>query len=141
MEGRKVVLVTGASSGLGKAICTHLAAKGHAVYGTSRREGQGGNFTLLPMDVTDAASVEAAVADILAREGRLDVLVNNAGQGIQGAVEDITPELAHRVLDTNLVGPLRVSRAVLPSMRGNKRGLIINISSLAANFGLPFRGL
>lgn len=138
----KVVLVTGGSSGLGKSICLRLAALGHTVYGTSRK-GDGSmqeGFRLIAMDVTDSASVQRAVDEVVQREGRIDVLVNNAGVGIQGALEDTTPELAQQVFDTNLLGPHRVCRSVLPHMRERKAGLIINISSIAANFGLPYRG-
>lgn len=138
----KVVLVTGGSSGLGKSICERLSASGHTVYGTSRKA-QGveahGSHHLLAMDVTDEGSVRAAVAEIVRREGRLDVVVNNAGLGIQGAAEDITPALAQQLFDTNVFGPHRVCRAALPQMRAQKSGLIINISSIAANFGLPYR--
>ncbi len=138
----KVVLVTGGSSGLGKSICLRLTALGHTVYGTSRKADGGlhDGFRLIPMDVTDSASVQRAVEEVISREGRIDVLVNNAGLGIQGAVEDTTPELAQQVFDTNLFGAHRVCRAVLPRMRERKAGLIINISSIAANFGLPYRG-
>lgn len=136
----KVILVTGGSSGLGRAICDRLAALGHTVYGTSRQVGSAQGWTLLPMDVTDETSVRSAVSTILEREGRIDVLVNNAGQGIQGPVEDTPPGMAMNVLDTNLLGPHRVARAVLPTMRAQGSGLIIQISSIAANFGLPFRG-
>ena len=139
---RKVVLVTGGSSGLGRAICSRLGAQaGYTVYGTSRKEGSGEGFSLLRMDVTDEASVQAAVQQVLAAEGRIDVLINNAGQGIQGAIEDVTPDMAARIFDTNLFGILRTCRAVLPGMRERGSGLILNVSSLAANFGLPFRGL
>ena len=123
----KVILVTGGSSGLGKSICTRLAAAGHVVYGTSRKSNGDteAGFRMLTMDV--------------AQEGRIDMVVNNAGLGIQGPAEDITPELAKTLFDTNVLGPHRVCRAVLPFMREKKKGLIINISSIAANFGLPYR--
>ncbi len=138
----KVVLVTGGAQGLGKSICVRLAGLGHKVYGTSRkadpaRQPQG--YHLLAMDVTDDASVAHAVAEIIQREGRIDVVVNNAGLGIQGAAEDITPDLAKQLFDTNVLGPHRVCRAVVAHMREHKKGLIINISSVAANFGLPYR--
>lgn len=138
----KVVLVTGGSSGLGQAICTRLKAEGHTVYGTGRSVQAGAHeegYNVLPMDITDEASVSSAVTTILRREGRIDVVVNNAGVGIQGPAEDILPELAMRTLDTNLLGAHRVCRAVLPGMRERKQGLIINITSIAANFGLPYR--
>lgn len=136
----KVVLVTGGSSGLGRAICSRLTAQGHTVYGTSRKgDANGDGWRMLTMDVTDEASVHAAVQQVLDREGRIDVVVNNAGLGIQGPAEDITPELAQRLFDANLLGPHRVCRAVLPAMRAQKRGLIIQISSVAAYFGLPYR--
>lgn len=137
----KVVLVTGGSSGLGKSICTRLAAAGHVVYGTSRKSNgdPDAGFRLLTMDVTDDYSVTQAIRTVVAQEGRIDVVVNNAGLGIQGPAEDITPELARTLFDTNVLGPHRVCRAVLPFMREKKKGLIINISSIAANFGLPYR--
>lgn len=138
----KVVLVTGGSSGLGQAMCARLAASGHTVYGTGRKVIDGSveqGYTLLGMDITDEASVQRAVGEVLRREGRIDVLVNNAGVGIQGAAEDITPELAMKALDTNLLGAHRLCRAVLPGMRARKSGLVINITSVAASFGLPYR--
>lgn len=141
-EYMKVVLVTGGSSGLGKAICSRLAAMGHKVYGTSRKAGesdQPNGYHMLAMDVTDEASVNAAVTELMTRDGRIDVLINNAGLGIQGPAEDIPVADAMRLFDTNVFGPHRMCRAVLPHMRERNRGLIINISSVAANFGLPYR--
>ena len=110
-EYTKVVLVTGGSSGLGKAICSRLAAMGHTVYGTSRRTSTAESptdFQMVTMDVTDSASVQTCVERIIAHEGRIDVLVNNAGLGIQGPAEDINAEEAQRLLDTNLIGPHRL---------------------------------
>lgn len=137
----KIVLVTGGSSGLGKSICTRLAAAGHVVYGTSRKSSgeTGTSYRMLTMDVTDDTSVTQAINTVVAQEGRIDVVVNNAGLGIQGPAEDITPDLAKTLFDTNVLGPHRVCRAALPFMRDQKKGLIINISSIAANFGLPYR--
>lgn len=140
---RKVILITGGSSGLGEAMCKRLAAQGHAVYGTGRKVedgAQANGATMLRMDITNADSVERGVAEVLRREGRIDVLVNNAGLGIQGPLEDITPELAMRLLDTNVLGAHRLCRAVLPALREQGCGLIINITSVAGYFGLPYRG-
>ncbi|HOZ41423.1 MAG: SDR family oxidoreductase [Flavobacteriales bacterium] len=139
----KVVLITGGTSGLGRSMCERLAATGHRVYGTGRQV-KGletlNAYHMVGMDVTDTASVNAAVALVLQDAGRIDVLINNAGLGIQGPVEDIDPELAHQVMNTNVYGPHRMMRAVLPAMRAQGSGVIINISSIAANFGLPYRG-
>ncbi len=140
-EQHKVVLVTGGSSGLGKAICGHLAAKGHTVYGTTRKASeQPINYRLIVMDLGDDASVRHAIHEVISTSGRIDTVVNNAGLGIQGATEDLLPEQATALFDTNVIGAHRVVRAVLPQMRKQSSGLIINITSLAANFGLPYRG-
>jgi NAD(P)-dependent dehydrogenase (short-subunit alcohol dehydrogenase family) len=137
----KVVLVTGGSSGIGKAICTRLAAQGHTVLGTTRNVGeQPEGYRLIAMDLVDDGSVKRAVAEVVTSANRIDVLVNNAGLGIQGPTEDILPEQATALFDANLIGAHRVCRAVLPHMRASGSGLIINITSLAANFGLPYRG-
>jgi NAD(P)-dependent dehydrogenase (short-subunit alcohol dehydrogenase family) len=136
----KVILITGGSSGLGLAMCSRLAALGHKVYGTSRKTTTAPNaWTVLDMDVTSDASVLQAVDMVMSRERRIDVLVNNAGVGIQGPAEDTEIATAQKAFDTNLFGLHRVCRAVLPHMRYQKSGLIINISSIAANFGLPYR--
>lgn len=142
MDHVKTILVTGGSSGLGQAICLRLAAQGHTVFGTGRKVDDSttaNGYTLLRMDVTDEASVQHAVDTIMSRGKGIDVLVNNAGLGIQGPAEDILPEMALRLFDTNVLGPHRMCRAVLPHMRAARKGLIINISSVAANFGLPYR--
>lgn len=137
----KVVLVTGGSSGIGKAICTRLAAQGHTVFGTMRKVGeQPQGYRLITMDLVDDATVQQAVDEVMAAAGRIDVVVNNAGLGIQGATEDLLPAQAMALFDANVLGAHRVCRAVLPQMRAQNSGLIINITSLAANFGLPYRG-
>lgn len=138
----KRVLVTGASSGLGKAMAERLVAQGHSVVGTGRRVDDGAvanGVKLVRMDITDEASVERGAQEAIKRMGGIDVLVNNAGLGIQGPAQDIEPGLAMRLLDTNVLGAHRLCRAVLPAMRAQKSGLIINITSVAANFGLPYR--
>lgn len=137
-----VVLITGASSGLGRATAEHLHEHGYRVYGTSRKPEAAPElpFPLLQVDVADEASVRQAVEHIVTQEGRLDVVVNNAGYGIAGAVEETTPEEAMRQLDVNLLGVLRVCRAALPVMRRQGSGLILNVSSLGGRVGLPFQG-
>ncbi|RYD87403.1 MAG: SDR family oxidoreductase [Sphingobacteriales bacterium] len=139
---KQVILVTGASSGLGEEMAAHLARVGHTVYGTSRSiEGQDKPFHTLNMDVTSADSISTAVERILAEEGRIDIVVNNAGLGIAGPVEELSVPDVQRVLDTNVTGVLRVTQAVLPAMRKQGSGKIINISSIGSEIGLPYRGL
>jgi NAD(P)-dependent dehydrogenase (short-subunit alcohol dehydrogenase family) len=118
-ENKRVVLVTGAYSGIGLACATHLAGRGYRVFGTSRRAatGQARSVAMLVADVTDDHSVEQAVAAVLEREGRLDIVVNNAGMGIAGPVENTATEAAMRQLEVNFFGAFRVCRAVLPVMR------------------------
>lgn len=139
----KVVLVTGASSGIGKAIASYLHEKGCIVYGTSRTPKNTHQFPfhLIALNVLKADTIEKAIATILEKEGKLDVLVNNAGMGITGPVEDTPTEEMKKVFDTNLFGAIEVIKAVLPQMRLQKSGLIINITSIAGYMGLPFRGL
>jgi len=136
------VLITGASSGIGAACAERLAVDGHRVFATTRTEPPAGGRVLewLTLDVRDARSVEAAVAQVVRAAGTIDVLVNNAGFGIAGALEDTTSEDLVRQLDTNLLGPLRLCRAVLPHMRARGRGRIVQISSLAGRIGVPFQG-
>lgn len=139
----RVALITGASSGIGKACAERLARRGFRVYGTSRRASfpPAGEEGLIPMDVNDDVSVRTGVDFVLGREGRLDVLINNAGFGIAGAVEDTSVEEARAQFETNFFGVLRVCRAVLPTMRAQGSGYIVNISSIGGLIGLPFQGL
>ncbi len=144
-DAPKVILVTGASAGLGEACARHLARQGHRVYGTSRRvapdaESVPGRVTQLRMDVTDEASVERAIEVVLEREGRIDVVVNNAGVGLAGSVEDTSVDEARALFETNVFGVHRVLRAVLPSMRAARSGLIVNVSSIAGIVTIPFQG-
>jgi NAD(P)-dependent dehydrogenase (short-subunit alcohol dehydrogenase family) len=134
--------VTGASSGIGAACAVRLAADGYRVFGTSRREPTDPPEAIewLRLDVCDAESVTRGVQQLLGAAGRIDVLVNNAGIGLAGAVEDTTPEDLTKQLDTNLLGPLRLVRAVAPRMRAQGHGRIIQISSLAGRIGVPFQG-
>lgn len=136
----KVILITGASSGLGHAIANELAHAGHRVYGTCRQpSGVAGDFTMLPLDVTLEASVAKCVDSVIATEGRLDVLINNAGFGLCGAVEDTTLDEARRQMETNFWGPLRMIQAVLPQMRQQKSGQLITIGSMAGHAALPYQ--
>jgi len=139
----RTVLITGASSGIGKACAVHLARRGHLVYGTSRDPASAGTLDdvrLLKMDVDDDASVAAAFACMREHGAKLNVLVNNAGFGIAGAVEDTSVEEARALVETNLLGVLRMCRMALPEMRARGRGTIVNITSLAGRVGLPFQG-
>ncbi len=140
---KKVVLITGGSSGIGKSIGMLLESKGFKVYGTTRNLDKHlgfDAFELLQLDVKNTDSIQAAVAHIVAKEGRLDVLVNNAGVGITGPIEETPHEEILNVFDINVHGPVHVMKAVLPQMRKQGGGAIINITSLAGFMGLPFRG-
>lgn len=141
----KVVLVTGGSSGIGLATCKLLQSRGCKVYGTSRKVSLNGELTegiaMLRLDLNQLPSIRAAVEFILEKEGRLDVLVNNAGVGIAGALEDTSAEEIEDAFRTNVFGVLECCRAVIPQMRKQGGGWIINISSIAGEFGLPFRGV
>lgn len=136
-----VVLITGASSGLGRSCAEHLQARGYRVYGGSRRASLDAPFAFVQMDVTSEDSVAQAVRQVIEREGRIDVIVNNAGDGIAGAVEDTSIAEAQQQFDTNFFGALRVCRAVLPQMRAQGSGLVVNVSSLGGLVALPFQGL
>lgn len=138
----KVVLITGASSGIGKTTAEFLTQKGFKVYGTSRST-RPDNFTfnVLQLNVNETETIQKAIALVLKNEGRLDVVINNAGMGITGPIEDTPTEEMRNVFDTNLFGAIEVIKAVLPQMRQQKSGLIINITSIAGYMGLPFRGM
>ncbi len=142
---KKVVFITGATSGIGKACANYLASKGIRVYGTGRslpkEDGSAmENLILLPMDITKEESIKEAIDYVLEKEGRIDVLFNNAGMGISGSIEDTTIEEAKYIFETNFFGIMRVCNIVLPVMRSQKSGLIINSSSIGGVIGLPFQG-
>lgn len=139
----QIALVTGASSGIGEATANRLAAAGFRVYGTSRRAQAGRpDYQMLPLDVTSDASVEAAVATVMQREGRIDLLVNNAGFGVAPAgAEESSIEQAQAIFDTNFFGVLRMTRAVLPHMRARGGGRIINIGSVLGFLPMPYGAL
>ena len=142
-RGAKVALVTGASSGIGRAIAERLARDGLRVFGTSRKvpEAAAGGIDMLALDVCSDESVRTCIAALIERTGRIDVLVNNAGYLLSGAVEETTVEEAKEQVETNFFGTFRVVKAVLPTMRAQKSGHIVNISSLAGMVPLPFWGL
>ncbi len=127
-----IALVTGASSGIGEATAQRLATAGYKVYGTSRRVRAGQRpFALLALDVTSDASVEAAVSELMRLEGRIDLLVNNAGFGVAPAgAEESSLDQARAIFDTNFFGIVRMTRAVVPHMRRQGSGRIINIGSV-----------
>lgn len=136
----KVILITGASSGFGKASAELLAEHGHIVYGIARREMLHAKIHYLTADVCDRAAIDKRVGEIIACEGRLDVLINNAGMGIGGAIELASADEIARQMDTNFMGCVNLCQAVLPHMRRQGGGRIINISSIGGVMGLPYQG-
>jgi NAD(P)-dependent dehydrogenase (short-subunit alcohol dehydrogenase family) len=144
MNGKKVALVTGASSGIGQAAAERLTEAGYKVFGTSRRAVPPGQrpFDMLTLDVTSARSVEAAVKEVIERAGRIDVLVNNAGFGVAPAgAEESSIEQAQSIFDTNFFGIVRMTRAVVPHMRRQGGGRIINIGSVLGFLPMPYGAL
>lgn len=157
--GNKVVLITGASSGIGKTIAHELMLRGSRVYGTSRRAVTGstrifpdscsndsstsntGFIEMIQLDVRSEESVKNAVDYVIEKEGRIDILINNAGFGVAGAIEDTTYEEAFSQFDTNFFGVMRVCAKVVPLMRKRGEGLIINISSVAGLISIPFQSM
>jgi len=142
----RIAIVTGASSGIGEAIAEQLARAGYRVYGTSRRGAQGPRgkraFEMLALDVTSDESVAAAVDEVLRLEGRIDLLVNNAGFGVApAAAEESSIRQAQAIFDTNFFGIVRMIRAVVPHMRQRGSGRIINISSVLGFIPMPYMAL
>src|SRR5213083_2268944 len=140
----KIALVTGASSGIGEATAERLAKAGYKVYGTSRRGAQAGkrSFEMLTLDVTSDESVAGAVGDVIAAEGQIDLLVNNAGFGVApGAAEESSIAQARSIFETNFFGLIRMTRAVVPHMRRQGSGRIINIGSVLGFLPMPYGAL
>jgi NAD(P)-dependent dehydrogenase (short-subunit alcohol dehydrogenase family) len=140
----RIAIVTGASSGIGEATAVRLAQAGYRVYGTSRRGAQAGkrSYEMLALDVTSDASVEAAVSEVVRSAGRIDLLVNNAGFGVAPAgAEESSIEQAESIFATNFFGVVRMTRAVLPHMRRQGRGRIINIGSVLGFLPMPYGAL
>ena len=139
----KVVLITGGSSGIGKSVGEFLSEKGFIVYGTSRspEKYKQSKFPILALDVKDEATISETVNTIIDKEGQLDVVINNAGAGITGPIEETPNAEIKNNFDTNFFGPINVIKAVLPQMRKQQQGLIINVTSIAGYMGLPYRGI
>tara|TARA_B110000263_G_scaffold223436_1_gene213172 strand:- start:1486 stop:2292 length:807 start_codon:yes stop_codon:yes gene_type:complete len=140
---KKIVLITGASSGIGKSIANNLTNNGYIVYGTSRNPVkyiETYSFTLLKLDVSDEKSINFILKKILKKHSRIDILINNAGIGLTGSIEE-TPiiELKNN-FQTNFFGPINLIQSILPIMRHNNFGRIINITSIGGYMGLPYRG-
>lgn len=139
----KVALVTGASSGIGRATAEALSRAGYRVYGTSRSAApaDAGAVRMLTCDVTDQVSVETGVAQVLKDAGRIDLLVNNAGIGLFGAAEESSMAQAQQLFEANFFGLLRVTNALLPTMRRQRAGRIVNVSSVLGLIPAPFAAL
>jgi len=141
---QKIVLITGGSSGIGRSVGLFLKSKGYKVFGTTRNlqnYPEFSDFKLIELDVRDNTSIDLAINSIIASEGFLDVLINNAGIGITGPIEETPQTEIKKAFDTNFHGPINVARAALPQMRKQNSGLIINITSIAGYMGLPYRGI
>lgn len=136
MSGR-IVVITGASAGIGKTTAEYFTLKGDKVYCLARRTVEG--FNCLSTDVTDKSAVAQAIQTICEAEGRIDVLINNAGYGISGSIEDTELSSAKKLFDVNFFGAVNAIKCVLPEMRAQKDGIIINVSSAAAPLSVPFQ--
>lgn len=136
----QVIVITGASSGFGKATAELLSGMGHTVYGLCRREMQDNKIKYRQCDVRNREQIASVVAKIVEEQGRVDVLVNNAGMGIGGALELATPEEIDLQMGTNFMGCVNLCQAVLPYMRRQRSGKIINLSSIGGVMGLPYQG-
>lgn len=137
----KNILITGTTSGIGQVLANYLSEKGYTVIGTSRKQfAEKGAFRIFALDVTQAVAVEKLMEAVSKRVGKIDVLINNAGYGMAGPIEDTSIEEAKAQFETNYFGVLRMTKAVLPLMRKNGGGLIINMSSIAGLMGMPFQG-
>ncbi|MBD3276564.1 MAG: SDR family NAD(P)-dependent oxidoreductase, partial [Candidatus Marinimicrobia bacterium] len=147
MQDKKVVLITGASSGIGKACADYLHESGYRVYGTSRSGTEPERidfdsletYPLLKADVNDQSSVDSLIDTLLGRESKIDVLLNNAGISSVGAMEDFSMNEIRTQMETNFFGAVRMIQAALPGMREQRSGLIINMSSIGGVMGLPFQ--
>ena len=140
----KVVLITGVSSGLGKATAAFLAERNYRVFGSCRNPKQHSfppGIEVMSFDLNQPETAQKLVKKVVEKAGRIDVLINNAGAGITGAIEEIDFQSMQSHFTTNLFGPLALTQKVLPVMRKQKSGLIINITSIGGYMGLPYRGI
>jgi short-subunit dehydrogenase len=135
----KVIVITGASSGIGLATAKYLTQKGFKVYAISRSKVFEKNIKSIQADVTDFVKLQSAYQDIFEVEGKIDVLINNAGMGISGSIEDTDPKDAQYLMDVNFMGVFNSTKAALPLMRAHNKGKIINISSVAGRLSIPFQ--
>ncbi len=138
-NARRVILVTGVSSGIGRSVAEYLGNNGQTIYGASRSKVESPFFRWIEMDITSEVSVNETIDHIVSEHGHLDVLINNAGNGIAGSVEETSLDEAKAQFETNFFGTVRVTQVALRQMRGQKSGLVLNISSLAGKIGLPFQ--
>jgi NAD(P)-dependent dehydrogenase (short-subunit alcohol dehydrogenase family) len=145
MAPQRVILITGCSSGIGAALAEEFHERGHRVYASARRPESlaalaARGIRTLALDITNADSIAAAAAFLAQETGRLDMLVNNAGYGLYGAVVDLSADELRRQFDTNVIAPVQVARAFLPLMLPQRRGRIVNVGSVSGIFTTPFAG-
>lgn len=145
MENKlKIAIVTGASSGIGKATADALVNKGYKVYGTARHpnpQEKNLSFTMLPLDINNEESINGFIQEVITREGKIDVLVNNAGFGLMGPIEETSMKQIRSVFETNVFGTIFITKSVLPHMRKNGGGTIVNISSVVGIIPFPGMGI
>lgn len=144
ISNTKIAIVTGASSGIGKATAEALVNNGYKVYGTARNPGQYQKdfaYTILPLDINNEDSINEFVQEIIHREGRIDILVNNAGFGLSGPIEETSMKKIRSVFETNVFGTIQITKSVLPHMRKSGGGLIVNISSVVGKVPFPGMGI
>ena len=134
------IIITGTSTGIGFALAEYFGKNGHSVFGLSRKNVESQYFKTIPTDITKKEEIDFAISEILKENSTIDLLINNAGMGMVGPVEDAKQEEILQLMNLNIVGSVQMMSAVLPKMRAQKFGKIINISSIGSEMGLPFRG-
>ena len=140
MQPHKTIIITGSSAGIGFALAEFFGKQGHHVFGLSRSTSTSEFFTSISTDITNKESIDNAISKILKENAKIDLLINNAGMGMVGPVENTTQDNILKLFNLNLAGSVMMMSAVLPTMRTQKNGRIINISSIGSEMGLPFRG-